>query len=400
MALFFSFSTNPSLYERNSLLSVLVGGFTYWTSYNSVNQTMVQRYMSLPNLKTARKSIAIFTVGIALFVSMCCYAGVLVYANYSGCDPLAIGKIAADDQLLPGFVMETMGDWSGIPGLFIAGIFGAALSSLSVVLNSTAGVLLEDILRGTFKFNPSERVAGLFVKSSILFLGCIALGLVFVVEKLGGILSVATSLSAIAAGTSFGLFSLGMLVPWSNNKGAIAGALAGAVMSAWTSFGQQAALASGVVAPHKLDVSTEGCGGGMTNGSVIVTPVLDESGVFPLYRLSYWWINPIGIVSVLVVGTLVSLVTRPRDLKTIDPELISPVLHRFLPEECFVNYGAMKLIDGRRVQGSTSGGVEKTEMQDRIQFLSDSSSSSVPGVVVGQGSGSGEGEVYRNGQKV
>lgn len=350
-------------------MSVLIGGFTYWTSYNSVNQTMVQRYMSLPNLKTARKSIAIFTVGIAIFVSICCYAGVLVYGHYYKCDPLATGSISADDQLLPGFVMETMGDWSGIPGLFIAGIFGAALSSLSVVLNSTAGVLLEDILRGTFKFNPSERVAGIFVKSSIFFLGAIALGLVFVVEKLGGILSVATSLSAIAAGTSFGLFSLGMLIPWSNNKGAIAGAFAGAVMSAWTSFGQQAAAASGSVLLPKLPVSTEGCAG-IINGTVIAAPVQDESGVFPLYRMSFHWINPIGIVSVLLVGTIVSFLTKPRNLKTIDPELISPVLHRFLPTECFVNFGAMKLLDGRHAANGGPVG-DKTELQDRIQFLSE-----------------------------
>lgn len=308
-----------------------------------------------------------FTVGIACFVSMCCYAGVMVYARYSKCDPLTNGAISADDQLLPNFVMEGMGDWIGIPGLFIAGIFGAALSSLSVVLNSTAGVLLEDILRGTFKLNPNERVAGIFVKTSIFFLGVIAMALVFVVEKLGGILSVATSLSAIAAGTTFGLFSLGMLVPWSNNKGAIAGALFGFIMSAWTSFGQQAATASGIVSTQKLPISTEACPG-IFNGTLIESDVVDESGVFPLYRLSFHWINPIGIVSVLVVGTIVSFLTKPRKLTEIDPELISPVLHRFLPEECFVNFGAMKLMDGR---GGPTTDNNKTEMQDRIHFLSE-----------------------------
>lgn len=379
-------STSPSFYERQSLMSVLIGGFTYWTSYNSVNQTMVQRYMSLPNLKTARQSIAIFTVGIALFVSICCYGGVLVYAQYHKCDPLTSGAISQDDQLLPNFVMETMGDWSGIPGLFIAGIFGAGLSSLSVILNSTAGVLLEDIMKSTFKFNPSEKVAGIFVKSCIFFLGVTAMGLVFVVEKLGGILSVATSLSAIAAGTSFGLFTLGMLVPWSNNYGAMAGVLAGAVMSAWTSFGQQAAAASGIVSLPKLPVSTEGCLGMAGNGTIIESVVQDESGVFPLYRLSFHWINPIGIVSVLVVGTIVSFLTTPRKLTEIDPELISPVIHRFLPEECFVNYGAMRLIDGKRVGKATSA-VDRTELQDRIQFLNDQSDSSRSNVVTVNQSG-------------
>lgn len=32
-----------------------------------------------------------------------------------------------DDQLFPFYVMQTVGNLRGIPGLFIAGIFGAAL---------------------------------------------------------------------------------------------------------------------------------------------------------------------------------------------------------------------------------------------------------------------------------
>lgn len=32
-----------------------------------------------------------------------------------------------DDQLFPFYVMQTVGKFRGIPGLFIAGIFGAAL---------------------------------------------------------------------------------------------------------------------------------------------------------------------------------------------------------------------------------------------------------------------------------
>lgn len=48
-------SMNPSMFERHTFWGVLIGGFSYWTSFNSVNQTMVQRYMSLPNLKQARQ---------------------------------------------------------------------------------------------------------------------------------------------------------------------------------------------------------------------------------------------------------------------------------------------------------------------------------------------------------
>lgn len=119
-----------------------------------------------------------------------------------------------DDQLFPAYVMQTVGNYRGIPGLFIAGVFGAALryinswyanilsdthfrilvhSSLSVVLNSTAGVLLEDIFKGCFKGRPSEASASMIVKGSILVLGCLAMILLMVVDKLGGILEVRES---------------------------------------------------------------------------------------------------------------------------------------------------------------------------------------------------------------
>lgn len=101
---------------------------------------------------------------------------------------------------------------------------------------------------------------------------------------------VATSLSAIAAGTTFGVFTLGMLVPWSNNKGAICGAIAGAMTSGWASFGTQAAIASGAIQSHRLDMSVAGCSPFVNVSNIIVDH--DESDVFPLYRISFMWINP------------------------------------------------------------------------------------------------------------
>jgi solute carrier family 5 (sodium-coupled monocarboxylate transporter), member 8/12 len=299
---------------------------------------MVQRYMSLPNMKKARISILIFTIGIICFVSVCCYAGLLIYAKYWKCDPLISGMVKRDDQLFAIYVMETVGEWKGVAGLFIAGVFGAALSSLSVVLNSTAAVLLEDILKGCLKRRPSERAAAIFVKSSILILGAATMGFLFIVEKLGGILGVATSLTAIAAGTTFGIFTLGMLNPYSTSKGAIFGAIAGGLLSGWVSLGSQVATASGRVVSEKLPVSVEECPIGNLTG-IVVPDIPDQSNVFPLYRLSYHWINPIGILTVVTVGSIVSYFTGPQDLNKVDPELISPVIHSLLPNDCFVNYG-------------------------------------------------------------
>lgn len=208
-----------------------------------------------------------------------------------------------------------------------------------MVLNSTAGVLLEDICRGCLKRDPSEKAANFIVKSSIIVLGILSMVFLLVVERLGGILEVATSLSSIAAGTTFGIFTLGMLIPWSNNAGAIAGGIAGAIITGWISFGSQAAAAAGTVIPHRLNMSIAGCTTIYTNVShALDVPVVDESEAFPLYRLSFLWINPIGILTVLLVGTIVSFISGAQDIRKIDPKLISPVIHRFLPDACFENY--------------------------------------------------------------
>lgn len=56
----FFFSFNPSMYVRHTVWSVFIGGFSYWTSFNSCNQTMVQRYMTLPTLRQAKQLVQDF----------------------------------------------------------------------------------------------------------------------------------------------------------------------------------------------------------------------------------------------------------------------------------------------------------------------------------------------------
>lgn len=46
------------------------------------------------------RAIGIFTVGIGLFVSVCCYAGVLVYAEYWKCDPKSVKYVEVNYDLI------------------------------------------------------------------------------------------------------------------------------------------------------------------------------------------------------------------------------------------------------------------------------------------------------------
>ncbi|KAG6798096.1 sodium-coupled monocarboxylate transporter 1 isoform X1 [Apis mellifera caucasica] len=257
---------DPSPYTRHTVWTVLIGSWLYSTAYISVNQTMVQRYRSLKDLKTSKLSLAIFTISIMLFISLCCWCGLVLVAWWSPpkCDPRASGLITADDQLLPAYVMEIAKHLHGVPGLFIAAIFGAALSTLSVGFNSTSVVVLEDFVKGCFGMKPSDRCSFIFVKCLVVLLGCIAIGLLFLVEKLGGVLVITGSLAAIAAGTSFGVFTLGMFFPWVNSKGAFMGAIVGFVIAGWASLGANWSIGAGLLVPKKLPVLFSHCQGNIS----------------------------------------------------------------------------------------------------------------------------------------
>ncbi|KAK0170652.1 hypothetical protein PV328_008477 [Microctonus aethiopoides] len=325
---------DPSPYTRHTVWSVLIGSCIYTTSYIAVNQTIVQRYTSLSTMRASKIALAIFTIGVMLFISLTCWCGLVLFAWWAPpkCDPRASGLIKTDDQMLPAYVMQTAGHFYGIPGLFIAGIFSAALSSLSVGLNATSVVLLEDFVKGCFRLKPNDRASTIFVKSVVIFLGIFALGFLFVVEQLGGVLAVTGSLAAIAAGTSFGVFTLGMLFPWSNSKGAFVGAISGFIIAGWSSLGSNAMIGTKTIIPKKLPVDLTYCPTNISDDFLHQFPSnYDESHVFPLYRLSYHWFTGLGAAVVIIVGIVVTFITGPKDPADIDRKLLSPVIHRFLP---------------------------------------------------------------------
>lgn len=52
-----------------------------------------------------------------------------------------------------------------------------------------------------------------------------------------------------------------------------------------------------------------------------------------MFRLSYHWITPIGVLTVIIVGLIVSFVTGKVNASCLDPDLISPISYWLLPKE-------------------------------------------------------------------
>lgn len=86
-------------------------------------------------------------IGIVFFNICAHVTGLQMYAKYETCDPFLAGYTNRIDQVLPYFVMDVGGSIPGLPGLFIAGIFAAAMSTMSSSLNTLSGTIYEDFLK-------------------------------------------------------------------------------------------------------------------------------------------------------------------------------------------------------------------------------------------------------------
>lgn len=89
----------------------------------------------------------IFSIGHILIKLFSVYNGLLIYGRYETCDPVIDRTVSKADQIFPYFVMDVGRAIPGLPGLFVAGVFSAALSSMSSCLNTLSGTLYSDFIK-------------------------------------------------------------------------------------------------------------------------------------------------------------------------------------------------------------------------------------------------------------
>ncbi|XP_023176123.2 sodium-coupled monocarboxylate transporter 1 isoform X4 [Drosophila hydei] len=319
---------------RLSMLSVLVGGTLHKIQSSDVNQVSIQRFLSLPSYKHAKQCMFLYTVLLIFLLSCCSYMGLVTYAAYHDCDPISTRLARASDQLPSLLMMRTLGAWPGLPGLFVAGVFSAALSSLSTGLNSMACVISQDLVRPLLKKPLTERQTAFLLRAIVVFFGLGCMGLVNVVDKLGMVLQLATTTSAVSMGPLLGIYVMGVCLPWVNAKSVLTGSLVSFVVLSWICIKAQLALMQGEIRYPKMPVSVSGCDYAYDNATVWSTlhgysPSTDRN----IYHLSFFWYTALGGFVCTVVALLASLVFGWQDVSEMDPALVTPCMRRFLPKK-------------------------------------------------------------------
>lgn len=215
---YFNFSTD--LTTEFTVWNGIIGGAFIMLTQNGVDQSEVQRFLTTSSLRKSQLAVASSMLMGALFGLLFFFLGAALFVFYSQ-SPEKGGLNTPPDQIFPKFIVEELP--AGITGLVIAGVFSAAMSAISAVLNSLSTVTLSDFYGRLSGREASTRLARL---ATVGFgIGCTILALF--VNNLGTILVASTRITTFFGGTLAGIFLLGILNKRANSTGAFFGALTG-----------------------------------------------------------------------------------------------------------------------------------------------------------------------------
>ncbi|GAB0101000.1 hypothetical protein DMENIID0001_171170 [Sergentomyia squamirostris] len=320
---FYDFNVDPTI--RLTTWGYIFGNTFAVTHQFGLNQSSIQRYLSTSSLSKARSVAIIFYIAYVSTLLLSIATGMMIFSYYKNCDPITSGLVRKPDQLVPLFVMEMAQHLPGLPGIFVAGIIAGCLSTMSSFLNSTTVCLYEDFLRHILPEMSNQKTCHL-LKILTILLGCLQIALVFVIEKLGTIVTVLFTLLGLTGGTMLGLFTLGMLVPKANQTGAIAGTLTSFVCVAGIIYGGLFKRPDPI-----LPLSIEGCQHNFTSSLHLLKLDETEDDLPWIFRISFMYYGTLGIAIVYVVGLPVSLLTGGD--KITDQRLLAPFIRKTYQEK-------------------------------------------------------------------
>lgn len=349
---------NPSPYVRHTFWSTSMLGFYITVSILGLNQGCYQRFASLGNLQVAKSLALFFMVGMLVLWGLFYFSGVVAYGIYRDCDPLISGRIEKPDQILPFLVMDKLAYLKGLPGLFVAAVYGGMLSSLSTCGNSIACLIWQDFLQMRPYFSRlSSTAATTICKLLSAFAGVSAIFLGMLAGQLGNMFYVSKAVSGAIVGPLTGVFVAGLFTPWVNTKSVVTGFVAGLCYNVWIMVGK---FVQGRAKPKRLSLSTEGCPENLllqlVNATVTTTSLPDDllgpatytddlyNTTLPpwdmmaaaetgeeektVYDVSYCYFGITGVAITVVVGSLISLCTGPLRPGEVDPNLVCPASAR------------------------------------------------------------------------
>jgi len=176
-----------------------------------------------------------------------------------------------------------------VTGLILAGVFAAAMSTLSSDLNSLASVLVDDFYNKLAKAS-SDKARFVFSRLSVIVSGLCAIGLAIALRKEKSMVDAFFGFSSIIAGGIIGVFFLGLFTRRCSSRGLYTGLSVGVAFVAWASVTNE---------PNMKRLGLDSL--------VRLMPAW-----LPRFEINILWLGLIGNLIVFILGYAASLILSGR----------------------------------------------------------------------------------------
>jgi len=213
-------------WKSATLWVVLLGGLANNLISYSADQTVIQRYLTTKNERSAAKGIMMNGI-LSVVVSIVFYfIGTALYTYYKTQPGELNFAMQNTDAIFPHFIMSKMP--VGVAGLLIAAIFSATMSTVSSNVNSISTAFTSDFYRHFFPA-ASDKKQLKVARLSGVFFGSIGVALALLMASLS-ILSLFDYFNYILGLLASGLgalFMMGIFFPRIGAKSALIGFVLG-----------------------------------------------------------------------------------------------------------------------------------------------------------------------------
>lgn len=214
------------LFGSYNLLTGIVGGAFLSFASHGTDHLIVQRVLSCRDASSARKAMIASGFLVIMQIALFLLFGLFIKALFGG------RHFDSSDSIVPYFIVNHLP--AGLRGLMLAGIFAAAMSTLSSSINSLASSTALDLLRLKER-RLSERCKVAAARAIAFFwtLAIIGVSVLFHDSK-NPLVEVGLSISSVTYGGVLGIFVLGRFTDGMDPRAALFGVFAGvlAVVSA------------------------------------------------------------------------------------------------------------------------------------------------------------------------
>jgi len=200
-----------------TIFSGLIGGIFLGIGSHGTDQLIVQRLLACKDLRAGQKAliasgfIIIFQFALFLFI------GIMLFAFYQHYPEKL--NISRPDEIFPLYIAREMP--AGVTGLLVAGIFAAAMSTLSSTLNSLSSTTVLDWLKPILKDKWQEINQMATARIVTILWGILLVGVATFANHSTNVLETGLSIASFTYGSLVGIFLLLFIMKTISDKASV-----------------------------------------------------------------------------------------------------------------------------------------------------------------------------------